>query len=179
MGKRLFLQGVNIFDDPLLVRGLASKPFDAEGQPAKRLNLVSDGALETWLLDGRSGHKLGLSSNARAARSTSGQPSPSPTNLWLEAGTQSIEDLIRDAGDGVLITSMFTSGVNMVTGDLSRGASGLRIENGEITYPVSEITIAGNLKDVFAGLIPANDLDLKSSISAPTCLVEGLTVAGA
>ena len=179
MGKQVFAQGISITDDPLLVRGLSSKPFDAEGLLCEAFNLVEDGVLSNWLLDGRTASKLDLTSNARAARSTGGQPSPSSTNLWLANGTVSAQDLISSVSDGILITSMFSSGVNMVTGDYSRGAAGLRIENGEITHPVSEITIAGNLKDMFINLTPANDLEMKSSTNAPTCMVEGMTVAGA
>ena len=179
MGEKIFADGIDIIDNPLLVRGLSSKPFDAEGLPCDTFNIVEDGVLTNWLLDGRTAAKLNLNSNARAARSTGGQPSPSSTNLWLANGTISTPDMIANVKDGILITSMFSSGVNMVTGDYSRGAAGLRIENGEITHPVSEITIAGNLKDMFANLTPANDLEMKSSTSAPTCLVEGMTVAGA
>ncbi len=179
MGKRVFASGTSIIDNPLLVRGLSSKPFDAEGLLCETINLVEDGVLTNWLLDGRTAAKLNLNSNARAARSTGGQPSPASTNLWLANGTISVQDMIANVSDGILITSMFSSGVNMVTGDYSRGAAGLRIENGEITYPVSEITIAGNLKDMFINLTPANDLEMKSSTNAPTCLVEGMTIAGA
>lgn len=179
MNKQVFAKGVSIIDDPLLVRGLSSKPFDAEGLACDRLDLVEDGVLSNWLLDGRTAAKLDLTSNARAARSTSGQPTPSSTNLWLGNGTVSAQEMIGSVRDGIMITSMFSSGVNMVTGDYSRGAAGLRIENGEITHPVSEITIAGNLKDMFINLTPANDLEMKSSTNAPTCMVEGMTVAGA
>ncbi len=179
MGQALFAPGVQIIDDARLVRGAASKPFDAEGQRSGKLSLVEDGVLKHWLLDGRTATKLGLTSNGRAARSTGGQPSPSATNLWLAAGSKSAQELMREAGSGVLITSMFSAGVNLVTGDFSRGASGLWFENGEIAYPVSEITIAGNLKDMFARLTPADDLEFRGSTNAPTCLVEGMTVAGA
>ncbi|MEM9471902.1 MAG: TldD/PmbA family protein [Pseudomonadota bacterium] len=179
MNRQVFAKGVSIIDDPLLVRGLSSKPFDAEGLLCEPLNLVEDGVLSNWLLDGRTAAKLDMTSNARAARSTSGQPTPSSTNLWLVNGTVSAQDMIGSVSDGIMITSMFSSGVNMVTGDYSRGAAGLRIENGEITHPVSEITIAGNLKDMFINLTPANDLEMKSSTNAPTCMVEGMTVAGA
>lgn len=179
MGSQVFAEGINVIDNPLLVRGLSSKPFDAEGLECKPFNLVQNGVLTNWLLDGRTAAKLNLDSNARAARSTGGQPSPASTNLWLANGTVSAPDMIASVSDGIVITSMFSSGVNMVTGDYSRGASGLRIENGEVTHPVSEITIAGNLKDMFASLTPADDLEMKSSTNAPTCLVEGMTVAGA
>ncbi len=177
--SQVFAPGIAIIDDACLVRGAASKPFDAEGQATGRLALVEDGVLLEWLLDGRTAAKLGLSSNARAARGTGGQPSPSSSNLWLAAGEKSPQELMREAGSGLLVTSMFSSGVNLVTGDFSRGASGLWFENGEIAYPVSEITIAGNLKDMFAHLTPANDLTFRGSVNAPACLVEGMTIAGA
>ena len=179
MGQQVFANGITIIDEPQLVRGLSSKPFDAEGMMCEAFNLVEDGVLSNWLLDGRTAAKLGLASNGRAARSTAGQPSPSSTNLWLANGIVAVPDMISGVSDGILITSMFSSGVNMVTGDYSRGAAGLRIENGEITHPVSEITIAGNLKDMFANLTPGDDLEMKASTNAPTCLVEGMTVAGA
>ena len=179
MGQQVFASGIMIVDEPQLVRGLSSKPFDAEGMICETLNLVEDGVLSNWLLDGRTAAKLGLTSNGRAARSTGGQPSPSSTNLRLANGSVAVADMISGISDGILITSMFSSGVNMVTGDYSRGAAGLRIENGGITHPVSEITIAGNLKDMFANLTPGDDLEMKSSTNAPTCLVEGMTVAGA
>ncbi|MGB5216439.1 MAG: TldD/PmbA family protein [Anderseniella sp.] len=179
MGQQVFANGITIIDEPQLVRGLSSKPFDAEGMMCEAFNLVEDGVLSNWLLDGRTAAKLGLASNGRAARSTAGQPSPSSTNLWLANGIVAVPDMISGVSDGILITSMFSSGVNMVTGDYSRGAAGLRIGNGEITHPVSEITIAGNLKDMFANLTPGDDLEMKASTNAPTCLVEGMTVAGA
>lgn len=179
MGQQVFANGITIIDEPQLERGLSSKPFDAEGMMCEAFNLVEDGVLSNWLLDGRTAAKLGLASNGRAARSTAGQPSPSSTNLWLANGIVAVPDMISGVSDGILITSMFSSGVNMVTGDYSRGAAGLRIENGEITHPVSEITIAGNLKDMFANLTPGDDLEMKASTNAPTCLVEGMTVAGA
>ena len=179
MGTAVFAPGVRIVDDACKVRGSASRPFDSEGQACGVIDLVGDGVLQNWLLDGRTAIKLGLASNGRAARSTGGQPSPSSTNLWLEAGTKTAEELMREAGSGVLITSMFSSGVNLITGDFSRGAAGLYFESGEIAYPVSEITIAGNLKQMFANLTPASDLTFRGSVNAPTCLVEGMTVAGA
>jgi PmbA protein len=179
MGDQVFAKGISIIDDPLLVRGLSSKPFDAEGLACARLHLVEDGVLSNWLLDGRTARKLNLTSNARASRGTGGQPSPSSTNLWLAAGSISAQDMISQVKTGLLVTSMFSSGVNMVTGDYSRGCAGLMIENGEIAYPVSELTIAGNLKDMFANLTPADDLEMKAGTNAPTCMVEGMTIAGA
>ncbi len=179
LGQQVFAPGITITDDPLLVRGVMSRPFDVEGMMCAAFNLVEDGVLTNWLLDGRTAKKLGLVSNARATRSTGGQPSPSSTNLWLTNGTASPEDMIGSIKSGLLVTSMFTSGVNMITGDYSRGCAGIRIENGELTHPVSEITMAGNLSDMFAKLTPANDLKIKDGSNAPTCLVEGMTIAGA
>ncbi|MGB7206053.1 MAG: TldD/PmbA family protein [Anderseniella sp.] len=179
MDQKVFAPGIEIIDNPQLLRGQSSRPFDVEGLECSQFHLIEDGILRNWLLDGRTARKLNIANNARASRGTGGQPSPTSTNLWLGNGTVSPQDMIASIKDGILITSMFSSGVNMVTGDYSRGAAGLRIENGEVTYPVSEITIAGNLKDMFANLTPANDLQMKSSVNAPTCLVEGMTIAGA
>ncbi|MBL6787095.1 MAG: TldD/PmbA family protein, partial [PS1 clade bacterium] len=122
--------------------------------------------------------QLGLKSNARAARGVGGPPSPSATNLYLAAGTKDVASLLREIGDGLLVTELIGMGVNGATGDYSRGASGFRIENGELTYPVSEVTIAGNLKDMFLNMTPANDLTFRRGVNAPTVLVEGMTLAG-
>jgi PmbA protein len=132
----------------------------------------------TWLLDLASSRQLGLSTTGNAARGTSGPPSPSSTNVYLEAGELSVAELIGDIKEGFLVNELIGMGVNGVTGDYSRGASGFWIENGEITYPVSEMTIAGNLKDMFAALIPANDLEFRYGTDAPTVRIDGMTVAG-
>ena len=169
---------ITITDDPHRVRGLRSKPFDGEGVANRKMNLIDKGVLQDWLLDCASARQLGLTSNGHAARGTGGPPAPSTTNLYMEAGTQSREELIADIKAGFYVTELMGMGVNPVTGDYSRGATGFWIENGQIAYPVSEVTIAGNLKDMFRNLTPANDLEFRYGTNAPTLRVEGMTVAG-
>jgi PmbA protein len=178
LGEAIFPAGITIVDDPLQRRGLASKPFDGEGLPTRRMELISKGALQTWVLDLHAARQLGLQSTGSAARGTSSPPSPSTSNVYLEPGTISRDDLIREVGRGFLVTELIGMGVNMLTGDYSRGAAGFWIENGEIAYPVSELTIAGNLNDMFRNLTAADDLVLQSAVNAPTLRVDGLTVAG-
>lgn len=178
LNQEIFPTSVNIIDDPLRKRGLRSKPFDGEGLATQPTNIIQDGRLTTWVMDLRSARQLGLESTGHASRGTSGPPSPSTSNLYLEAGTQSPADLIKSIKAGFYITELIGFGVNQVTGDYSRGASGFWIENGEITYPVSEVTVAGKLKDMFANITPANDLEFRYGTDAPTLLIEGMTVAG-
>jgi len=178
MGAKLFDDGIRIVDDPLRKRGLRSHPFDGEGVAHRRLALVDDGVLRSWLLDCSTARELGLTTTGHASRGVSSVPSPSPSNLHMEPGRQSPEDLIADIDDGFYVTDLIGMGVNIVTGDYSRGASGFWIENGKRTYPVSEVTIAGHLFDIFRTLTPANDLEFRYSTNAPTLRLEGLTVAG-
>lgn len=178
LGERLFKPGTSIIDDARLPRGRASKPFDGEGLPTGRLAVAKDGVLKTWLLDCRSARQLGLRSTGHASRGTGGPPSPSPTNLYIEPGTISPEALIGSMARGFLVTELMGMGVNPVTGDYSRGAAGLWIEDGTIAFPVSEVTIAGNLTDMFLALDPASDLEFRGTINAPTSLVGEMTVAG-
>lgn len=178
MGQRIFPAGINIVDDALRPRGLASKPFDAEGLASGRTLFVEDGILTGWVLDLYAARKLGLSSTGHASRGTGGPPSPSTTNLYLEAGRVTVPELIGDIAEGLYVTEMIGSGVNGLTGDYSRGAAGFWIERGEIAYPVSEITVAGNLKDMFMALTAADDLELRGAVNAPTLRIEGMTVAG-
>jgi PmbA protein len=178
MGAKLFADGIRIVDDPLRKRGLRSRPFDGEGVAAKPLALVEDGVLKSWLLDCATARELGLSTTGHAARGVSSVPSPSATNLHLEPGRLSPDELIADIKDGFYVTDLIGMGVNMVTGDYSRGASGFWIENGKRTFPVSEVTIAGNLIDMFRMLTPANDLVFRYATNAPTIRLEELTVAG-
>ena len=179
MGESVFAPGINIIDDPHRQRGLRSKPFDGEGVANRRMALIENGVLKTWLLDCASAKQLGLITTGHAARGTGGPPSPSPTNLYMEAGTVSPESLMSDIKDGFYVTELMGMGVNGVTGDYSRGATGFWIENGKIAYPVSGVTIAGNLKEMFARLTPANDLVFRHGTNAPTLRVEGMTIAGA
>jgi PmbA protein len=178
MGERLFAPGIHIIDDPLRRRGLRSRPFDAEGVAGARMALVADGVLKTWLLDCATARELGLKTTGHAQRSASSVPSPGATNLHLEPGPLSPAELIKDIGEGFYVTDLIGMGVNQVTGDYSRGASGFWIENGERCYPVSEVTIAGHLLDMFRMLTPANDLKFRYGTNAPTIRVEGLTIAG-
>jgi PmbA protein len=178
LGQKIFAEGVRIVDDPLRKRGLRSHPFDGEGVAGKPLALIEDGVLQTWILDCASARELGLKTNGRASRGVSSAPSPSTTNLHMEAGRVSPGDLIADIEDGFYVTDLIGHGANLVTGDYSRGASGFWIENGKRTYAVSEVTIAGSLADMFGNLTPANDLEFRYGTNAPTLRVEGLTVAG-
>ncbi|WP_339832130.1 metallopeptidase TldD-related protein [uncultured Parvibaculum sp.] len=178
MDRAVFARGISIVDDPHMKRGLRSKPFDGEGVANRRMNLIDDGRLTTWLLDSATARQLGLVSTGHAARGTGGSPSPAPTNLYMEKGCLGVKELIADIGQGLYITELIGMGINGVTGDYSRGASGFWIENGEITYPVSEITVAGNLKDMFLNMTPADDLEFRHGTNAPTVRVEGMTVAG-
>lgn len=178
MGKPVFAKGISIVDDPHMKRGLRSKPFDGEGVKNRRMPLIEDGVLTTWLLDSATARQLGLETTGHAARGTGGPPSPSTTNLYMEAGCLSVKELIADIKQGIYVTELIGMGVNGVTGDYSRGASGFWIENGEIAYPVSEITVAGNLREMFLNMTPAADLEFRYGTNAPTIRVEGMTVAG-
>lgn len=178
LGKPVFASGIRVVDDPLIARGLRSKPFDGEGLPVSPLTLIEDGTLTTWLLDLASARKLALASNGRASRGIGAPPHPGATNLYLEAGAQSAKELIADIETGFYVTELIGMGVNGVTGDYSRGASGYWIEKGEITHPVNEVTVAGNLKDMFARLTPASDLEFRYASNAPTVRIEGMTLAG-
>ena len=179
LGKPVFIGGVTVIDDPRLVRGLRSRPFDAEGTAAERLTLIDNGTLTTWVLDTASARQLKLTSNGRASRSISAPPSPGTTNLYMQAGTLSPEELIADIEEGFYVTDLIGMGVNGVTGDYSRGAAGFWIEKGRLSYPVSEVTIAGNLKDMFKALTPASDLEFRYASNTPTIRIEGMTLAGA
>ncbi len=178
MGEKIFADGIRILDNPHRKRGLGSRPFDAEGLPTKRYAVIDDGRLTTWLLDLAAARQLELKPTGHAARGTSGPPSPTTSNFYLEKGKLSLDELLGDIKSGLYITDMIGFGVNGVTGDYSRGASGFWIENGKLAWPVSGITVAGNLKDMFLNMTPANDLQFKSSTNAPTVRIEGLTVAG-
>jgi PmbA protein len=178
MGEKIFADGIRILDNPLRKRGLGSRPFDAEGLPTKRYAVIDDGRLTTWLLDLAAARQLKLKPTGHASRGTSGPPSPTTSNFYLEKGKLSVEELIGDIKSGLFITDLIGFGVNGVTGDYSRGASGFWIENGKLGWPVSGITVAGNLKDMFLNMTPASDLQFKSATNAPTVRIEGLTVAG-
>jgi PmbA protein len=179
LGQRIFPAGISVIDDPHRRRGLRSKPFDAEGIANQRRALIEDGVLTTWLLDLASARQLKLKSTGHASRGTSSTPGPAPNNLWLEPGPVTAKELIGEIAAGLYVTELMGMGVNGVTGDYSRGAAGFWIENGELAYPVSEVTVAGNLKDMFRALSAASDLEFKTGIDAPTIRIDGMTVAGA
>ena len=168
MGQEIFPKEISIYENPLKKRGLASRPCDAEGLPCQPTALIDNGVLTSWLLDMHSAKKLNLKSNGHAVRSLGSNPHPGISNLTLEAGSIPPDQLINDIKYGLYITQLFGQGIDMITGDYSRGASGFLIENGEITIPVSEITIAGNLKTMFKNMAAANDLDNRYSINVPT-----------
>jgi PmbA protein len=178
LGAQLFPAGVTIIDDPLRPRGLRSRPFDAEGIAGQRLALVQNGVLASWLLDSATARELNMKTTGHAQRGVSSTPSPGPSNLHLAAGAKTPDELIADIEEGLYVTDMIGMGVNLVSGDYSRGASGFWIEKGQCTYPVSEVTIAGHLLEIFKGLEPANDLKFRFGTNAPSLRVEGLTVAG-
>lgn len=179
LGELVLPETLSITENPHRARVSGSKPFDAEGLPTKPRDIVKDGVLQGWTLDLATARKLGMDSTASAARGTSSPPAPSITNVALSEGTQTRDDLIRDMGTGLLVTSMIGSTISPTTGDYSRGASGFWVENGEITYPVNECTIAGNLHDMLRTLRPANDARRHLSRVVPSLLVEGMTLAGA
>ncbi len=179
LGQRIFPEGITIIDDPHRRRGLRSKPFDGEGIANHRRAIVDKGVLTTWLLDLRSARQLGLHTTGHAARGTASPPSPSATNVWIEPGEVTPQALIADIESGFYVTEMMGFGVNGVTGDYSRGAAGFWIDKGEIVFPVSEMTVAGNLKEIFARLVAADDLEFRAGTDAPTLRVDDLTVAGA
>jgi len=179
MGQDVFAKTISIVDDPHRKRGLRSKPFDGEGVANRTTVLIDKGRLSTWLLDTASARQLNLVTTGHAARGTGGPPSPSSTNLYMAAGPLSPEELMKDVREGFYVTDLIGMGVNNVTGDYSRGAAGFWIENGQLAYPVSEVTIAGNLKDMYRRLTPANDLVFRYGTDAPTLRVDGMTVAGA
>ncbi|MBT5416089.1 MAG: TldD/PmbA family protein [Rhodospirillaceae bacterium] len=178
MGEAVFAPGITIRDDPHKPRGLYSKPFDGEGVGCAPRAVIKDGRLTTWLLDCRSARQLGLESTGHAMRGANTPPAPGPTNFWLEKGTVTPEAMIAEIESGLLINELIGFGINASTGDYSRGASGFWIEKGEIAYPVSEITVAGNLKDMFACLVPADDLKFRTGVDSPTVRIDGMTVAG-
>ena len=178
LGAAVFADGVRIVDDPLRVRGLGSAVFDDEGVATARRLLVEDGVLTTWLLNTGTAKQLGMETTGHAARSLADAPGVSTHNFTLEPGAASPADLMRDAGDGLFVTSMFGPSLNNNTGDWSIGVSGFWFEGGELAYPVAEITVAGNLIELYRRLIPANDLEIRGSSNAPSLLIDGLAVAG-
>ena len=179
LGKRIFPEAITITEDPHRQRGFRSKPFDGEGIANRRRELIENGVLTTWLLDLRSARQLRLQTTGHAARGTASPPSPAATNVWLEPGAVSPRELMADIKMGFYVTELMGMGVNGITGDYSRGAAGFWIENGETAFPVSELTIAGNLNEMFARLSAASDLEFRTGSDAPTLRIDDMTVAGA
>lgn len=178
MGEQIFSESINIIDDPFIKRGRRSIPFDAEGLAPSRRLIVENGVLKGWFLDLASARQLGLSSTGNAVRGTGSVPRPRPYNFYMQAGSKSREDMIKEIEEGFLVTRLMGGGGNSVTGDYSRGAAGFWIEKGEIAYPVNEMTIAGNLRDMWMSMEAANDLDLRQGFDAPTVRIDGMTIAG-
>jgi len=178
LGEALFDSAITIIDDPLRPRGMRSRPFDGEGLPVARRALIDKGVLTGWLLDSASARQLGLEPTGHASRGGSGAPGAGVTNVHMEPGSASPTELMTDIKRGIYVTELIGMGVNGVTGDYSRGAAGFMIEDGAITRPVSEITIASNLKDMFRALVPANDLVFRYGMNVPTIRIDGMTVAG-
>ncbi len=178
LGQQLFASNLSITDDPLRPRGLASRPFDAEGVAGNPHHFIENGILTTWLLDTRSANQLGLATTGHASRGLSGAPHPSCSNLYLHGGALPPEALFAELGDGFYVTETIGHGANLLTGDFSVGAGGFWLEGGQKTYPISEVTIAGNLRDMFQSMVAANDLEFRYGINVPTLAIPALTIAG-
>jgi PmbA protein len=178
MGTEVFGPWVTIIEDPHRHRGLRSKPCDAEGLPNRRRQLVDNGILTTWLLDLRTARQLKLEPTGHAARGSSSPPSPASTNVYMAAGLHTPYAMMADIKDGMYITDLIGQGVNTITGDYSRGAIGFWIKNGQLTHPVNEVTVAGNLKSMFKHLTPASDLEFLFGVDAPTVRIDGMSLAG-
>jgi len=179
LGTEVFAKSVTIHDDPFRKRGLRSRAFDSEGLPVRASELVSDGVLNSWLAESASARQLGIAPTGHAVRGVSGSPGAGPANLYIVAGRTSREDMIRGIDRGILVTELIGQGVNGVTGDYSRGASGFLIEKGKIGPAVAEITVASNLKQMFATLVPGSDLRFRRGVDSPSLLVPEMTVASA
>jgi len=178
LGQPVFAKGIAVTDDPHRPRGLGSSPFDDEGVENRPLALIDDGVLTTWLLNSSSARQLGLTSTGHASRGLAGPPGVSTSNLTLLPGDRTLEELMADAKAGLLITSMFGPSLNGNTGDWSVGCAGFWFEGGALAYPVNEITVAGNLVDIYGRLVPGADLEIRGSTNAPSILVDSLAVAG-
>lgn len=179
LGQQVFARGVTIVDDPLRPRGLRSHPFDGEGVRVSRQELVSNGILNRWIAESASARQLGIQPTGHASRGVGGSPSAAPSNLYLAPGSRSREELLAAFTEAVLVIELIGQGVNPVTGDYSRGVVGFMVRGGEIAEPVSEITIASNLIDMFAMLEPASDLEFRRGIDAPTVLIPEMTIGAA
>ena len=179
LGEKVAAESVTVVDDGTIIGGFGTSPFDGEGLPSRRTVIIENGVLKNYLLNTYTGRKLNMPSTGNASRGLAGNPGIGPGNLFLRAGTQTPEEILRSVPTGLYVTELMGFGINMVTGDYSRGAAGLWIENGELTYAVEEITIAGNLKDIFQNIVAiGNDLIFRGSTASPTLCIEGMTIAG-
>jgi PmbA protein len=179
LGQKIAEDNVNIIDDGTIAGGFGTSPFDGEGVPTRRTVVVENGVLKSYLLNTYTAKKLGLQTTGNASRGLAGTPGIGPGNYFLQAGTRTPKELISGIKEGLYVTEFLGQGVNLVTGDYSRGASGMWISGGEFAYPVEEITVAGNLKELFFNISEiANDLEFRGSVAAPTIRVDGLTVGG-
>jgi PmbA protein len=178
LDQPVFGPGIFLVDEPHAVRGLGSSPFDDEGVANRRLEIINGGVLTTWLLNASAARQLGLETTGHATRGLAGPPGVGVSNLTLSTGKDDLAGLMREAGAGLLVTSMFGPSLNANTGDWSMGCSGHWFANGEITHPVTEITVAGNLIDIYRRLVPGSDLEIRGRINAPSILVDSLSIAG-
>jgi PmbA protein len=179
LGQKIAGDNVNIIDDGTIAGGFGTSPFDGEGVPTRRTVVVENGVLKSYLLNTYTAKKLGLQTTGNASRGLAGTPGIGPGNYFLQAGARTPKELISGIKEGLYVTEFLGQGVNLVTGDYSRGASGMWISGGEFAYPVEEITVAGNLKELFFNISEiANDLEFRGSVAAPTIRVDGLTVGG-
>ena len=179
LGEQIAGKNITIVDDGTIPGGFGTSPFDGEGVPTRRTTVIENGVLKSYLLNTYTAKKLGLETTGNASRGLAGNPGVGSGNFFLQPGAKSAEQIIRDVSDGLYVTEFLGFGVNLVTGDFSRGATGLWIKNGELTFPVEEITVAGNLKDMLNNIAEiGSDLEWRSSVACPTLRIEGMTVAG-
>ncbi|MFZ2030989.1 MAG: metallopeptidase TldD-related protein, partial [Vitreimonas sp.] len=178
LGKRVFAEGFRVHEDPFVKRGLASRPFDGEGGAVKPMTLIEDGVITTWLHNASSARQLGQEPNGHATSGHGGPPGIGTSNMFVKPGADDLAASMRNAGKGVFVTDMFSPSLNMNTGDWSVGVAGYWFENGEIVYPVSEVTVAGNLLDIFARLRCNSDVDTRGSLEIPSLIVDDLAIGG-
>jgi PmbA protein len=179
LGEKIAAEGVTVIDDGTIPGGFGTSPFDGEGIPTRRTLVIENGVLKSYLLNTYTAKKLGLQTTANAWRGLAGTPGIGPGNYFLQPGSKTQQEIIAGIPDGLYVTEFLGHGVNLVTGDYSRGASGLWISGGELTYPVEEITVAGNLKEIFRNITEiGNDLEFRGAVASPTIRIDGLTVGG-
>lgn len=179
LNEKIAGKNINVVDDGTIPGLFGTSPFDSEGVVSRRTNVIENGVLKSYLLNTYTAKKLGLKTTGNASRGLAGTPGIGPGNFFLQAGAKSLQEIIADIKEGLFVTEFLGHGVNLVTGDFSRGATGLWIENGELTYPVEEITVAGNLKDMLCNVSEiGNDLEFRGAVACPTLRIDGMTVAG-